>query len=64
MVNYKKEVIEKLLPDIFKIMKEINKFDIKNTTGYGVIDINTNNAFFKLVKIIYLIFLVITINEI
>ena len=39
--------IEKLLPDIFKIMEEINKFDIKNTTGYGVIDINTNNAFFK-----------------
>lgn len=50
MFNYKKEVIEKLLPNIFKIMKEINKFDIKNTNGYGIIDPNTSNAFFQIGK--------------
>lgn len=39
--------VEKLLPGIFKIMEEINKIDISQTNGYGIIDYNTGNAPYK-----------------
>lgn len=38
------KVVEKLLPDITKIMIAINNIDISNTTGYGIFNSETGNA--------------------
>lgn len=43
----KEEVVEKLLPDITKIMIAINNIDISNTTGFGIFDSETGNATFN-----------------
>ena len=41
------EVVDKLLPDITKIMVAINDIDISNTSGYGIFDSQTGNAPFN-----------------
>ena len=38
------EIVERLLPDITRIMESINSIDISNTTGYGVFLSDTGNA--------------------